>query len=63
MMDARGPALRRRFLLGGIVLATMFMIGRAAQLQIAQNEAWRERATDQHAKQSVLPAARGRRAL
>lgn len=57
--DVRSPAKRRRFLLIGIVIATLFMIGRAAQLQVAQSENWRARATDQHAKQSVLPAARG----
>ena len=59
MMDARSPARRRRFLLIGIVLATVFMIGRAAQLQLVQNEKWHDRATDQHATQSVVPAARG----
>ena len=59
MSDARSPARRRRFLLVGIVLATLFMIGRAAQLQLVQNEDWRARASDQHATQSVLPAARG----
>jgi cell division protein FtsI/penicillin-binding protein 2 len=59
MMDSRSPARRRRFLLIGIVLATLFMIGRAAQLQLVQSENWRARATDQHATQSVVPAARG----
>jgi len=55
----RGPARRRRFLLFGIVLTAAFMVGRAAQLQIRENEQWLERAEDQHATQSVLPAPRG----
>jgi cell division protein FtsI/penicillin-binding protein 2 len=59
MSDARSPVKRRRFLLLGIVAASLFMIGRAVQLQVAQSDAWRARAEDQHAKQSVLPAARG----
>lgn len=57
--DVRSPVKRRRFLLLGIVLASLFMIGRAAQLQVMQKDAWRARATEQHAKQSILPAARG----
>jgi cell division protein FtsI (penicillin-binding protein 3) len=55
----RGPTKRRRFLLVGIVLAAAFLAGRAAQLQINQSEHWLERAQDQHATQSVLPAPRG----
>ncbi|MGQ0813326.1 MAG: penicillin-binding transpeptidase domain-containing protein [Gemmatimonadota bacterium] len=57
--DARSPVKRRRFLLVGIVCAALFMTGRAAQLQLVQSGDWQERAGDQHAKQSVLPAARG----
>lgn len=56
---ARSPLRRRRFLLVGIVLSALFMVGRAAELQIMQNERWQERASDQHATRTILPAARG----
>jgi cell division protein FtsI (penicillin-binding protein 3) len=55
----RSPVKRRRFLLAGIVMASLFMAGRAVQLQVLNNDDWQARAADQHAKQSEVPAARG----
>jgi cell division protein FtsI (penicillin-binding protein 3) len=57
--DMRSPVKRRRFLLAGIVMASLFMAGRAVQVQVVNNDDWQARATDQHATQSVVPAARG----
>ena len=53
------PLARRRLLLAGIVLCAIFMTARAVQLQVINADEWQARAIKQHAKQSVLPAARG----
>ena len=55
----RSHAMRRRILLAGILVGGCFVVGRAAQLQVAEGGRWRERADDQHADRRVLPAARG----
>lgn len=55
----RSPVRRRRFLLIGIVLGALFLVGRAVQLQVIKHDQWQQRAADQHARQSVLPAPRG----
>ena len=50
---------RRRVLLAGIVLASVAMSARAVKLQLVDAPEWQRKAEDQHAKQSVIPAARG----
>ena len=56
---ARGHGMRRRVLLAGILVAACVVVGRAAQLQVADGGRWRARADEQHADRTVLPAPRG----
>jgi cell division protein FtsI (penicillin-binding protein 3) len=55
----RAPSKRRTIMLVSIVLTALVMVGRAVQLQVLNSDKWQQRADDQHAKQSILPAARG----
>lgn len=57
--SARNLMRRRRFLLLGIVLAVAVVTGRAFKVQVLDAQEWEARAGDQHARQSILPAARG----
>ena len=57
--SVRGHALRRRFLLLGILVGAGVVVFRAAQLQVAEGGRWRARAEDQHMDRLVLPAPRG----
>ncbi|HEY0305320.1 MAG TPA: hypothetical protein VGC44_10110, partial [Longimicrobiales bacterium] len=55
-----GPAVRRRrLMLVGIMLAAVGMGVRAVKLQLVDADKWQQRAAEQHAKQSVIPAPRG----
>src|SRR5688572_33474868 len=54
------PAVRRRrLMLAGIMLAAAGMSVRAVKLQLVDADKWQQRAADQHARQSVIPAPRG----
>lgn len=63
-MKRQARQLRRRHFRHGLLrisllLATVVMLGRAAQLQVLQGESWRTAAMRQHEKRVVLPAPRG----
>ena len=54
------PAVRRRrLMLAGIMVAAAGMSVRAVKLQLVDADKWQQRAAEQHAKQSVIPAPRG----
>jgi cell division protein FtsI (penicillin-binding protein 3) len=46
-------------MLTGILLTAIVMSVRAVKLQLVDSEEWQQRASEQHAKQSVIPAPRG----
>lgn len=50
---------RRRFLLAGWLVATLFIVGRAAQVQVLEGSTWSERAERQQSLTDVVPAPRG----
>lgn len=52
-------AHRRALLLGGLLLGSLTVVGRASQLQLMEREHWLARAAEQHARQHELPAPRG----
>jgi len=53
------PQLRRRLLLGGIMLAMLVVCLRAFALQVLDSERWQARAEDQQVRQTEIPAPRG----
>jgi len=53
------PLLRRRMLLGGILLAMLVILARAFTLQVVDAEQWLARAEDQQVRQTEIPAPRG----
>jgi cell division protein FtsI (penicillin-binding protein 3) len=55
----RGLALRRRLLLGSLLLTSLLVCYRAFALQVLGADAWRARARNQQANQVSLPAPRG----
>ena len=57
--ERRGPAGRRRLLLGVFLLLTVAALVRAFQLQVLEGGIWRERALQQHGDTLRLPAPRG----
>jgi cell division protein FtsI (penicillin-binding protein 3) len=55
----RSPEVRRRILLGGVLLSALLASGRAFQLGVLEGESWRIRALDQQGDTLSLPAPRG----
>jgi len=53
------PQLRRRLLLGGILLAMLVITARAFSLQVVNADRWQARAEDQQVRQTEIPAPRG----
>jgi cell division protein FtsI (penicillin-binding protein 3) len=51
--------MRRRILLGGVLLAALIATGRSFQLGVLEGESWRIRALDQQGDTLALPAPRG----
>jgi cell division protein FtsI (penicillin-binding protein 3) len=51
--------LRRRLLLGGLMVWAAMLLVRAFQVQILEGERWSERAAEQQRQRVVLPAPRG----
>jgi cell division protein FtsI (penicillin-binding protein 3) len=55
----RGLAWRRKFLLGGWLLACAVLVARAVELQVVEAAEWRARAEGQHRMTSEIAAPRG----
>lgn len=55
----RGPEVRRRFLLAGVLASALLASARAFQLGVVQGDAWLTRALDQQGDTLSLPAPRG----
>ena len=53
------PAARIAVLQAGFAFAVLAIVGRAAQLQIVEREAWSKEARSQRTVRSILPARRG----
>lgn len=53
------PHLRRRLMLGGILLGMAVVAVRAFTLQVVDAERWQARAEDQQVRQTEIPAPRG----
>lgn len=62
-MKPRSPAgahaLRRRMLLGGILVGGLVILARGVQLTIIDHNEWLSRAVEQHHEQHAMPAPRG----
>lgn len=51
--------LRRRMLLGGLMVWVVVLLGRGFQVQVLDGARWSERAAEQHRRRQTLPAPRG----
>jgi len=58
-LNGRSPEVRRRILLGGVLLSALVSSGRAFQVSVIQNEKWRADAYDQQGDTLQLAAPRG----